>query len=190
MGKHGQPSKKNYQPRPSEYSKGRAEMLQPMLSSMLAGGGLNSAMGYQGNWNPALQKRELREGIASGRDDLQSQLNRMVKGGDTTVRKYVENTYDQSGRAAVQGLDEQLALQKTADREMAQAMSTDLAASGKQMGTGVLDIYMRGNAANQSLLASGGDMRANVMSGIGSLGGWMMAAQDYSSRMSDEKQTT
>ena len=177
------------QPRPSDYEKERVTMLRPMLTDMLGGGGLNFAMNYQGYFNPARQKRQLQKGIDAGRLQLASDLGRTVKTGDTKVRDFASRAYEQSALASKQDLQTRMDLQKESDREMAQAMATDIGAAGKQMGVGVLDIYNRGNAANTALLASGGDMTTNIASGVGSMAGWMMAGQDYAQRMSNEKQT-
>jgi hypothetical protein len=168
----------------SQYSKERAARLGPMLSSMLVGGeGLNNAMGFAGNFGEQKQRDALSKGIEGGRFDLKSMLNRTVRRDDATVRGYAERSYDQAARGAEQGLEQKFELQKTAEREWAQAQATDMAAAGKRISAGVSDIYARGAESNTSLLASGGTFTENVMSGIGAGAGWMLAEQDFKQRM-------
>ena len=114
-----------------------------------------------------------------GRGILGSQMNRMIPGADKDVRKYLI----QANKAAFYRTKDDYRrgqrLQNYQDYEQGQTMAVDQLAAAKKMGTSITGMYNQQLAQNLRGEQAYGNFSSNIAEGLGGMGGWLSAAQQY-----------
>ena len=167
------------QPQLSEIGREAEEKLYGAVERGLAGGGF---FPFAGKSYQEL-KRGYGEAYQTAQGELGGRLERLIPKADVGVREHAKGMLSRGYYGGLDELQRQKRAEEYGGQEMALTLGTQYLAEAKKMGVNILDIYNQQQMANWAQQQQYGTFTSNLASGLGSMGGYMAAA-NYAGRMS------
>lgn len=159
----------------SSYGAYSEEQMAEAIQNVLEGrswGGLTEA---------ALPRRleALKSGYNLAQTDLSGMLNRFVPKADIGVREYAGKNLYGGYLSGIQDIKEETKQQPYLDKETAMELGTEWLAQAKRMGVSLAEAYNKQQYSNLLNMYGGDTFSSNLASGLGGMGGWMLASEKF-----------